>query len=71
MILKETYKSDENPEGIIHITREDLASYVGTVKETAIRVLKDLKEEGLVTTDNHAIKVLNAKGLARVCELYD
>jgi CRP-like cAMP-binding protein len=53
------------------MTREDLASYVGTVKETAIRVLKDLKEEGLIETHNHAIKILNAKGLARVCELYD
>lgn len=71
LILKETYKTDDNPDGIINITREDLASYVGTVKETAIRVLKDLKEEGLVSTDNHSIKILNPKGLARVCELYD
>lgn len=71
LILKETYKTADNPDGVINITREDLASYVGTVKETAIRVLKDLKEEGLVTTDNHAIKVVNAKGLTRVCELYD
>jgi len=56
---------------VVSITREDLASYVGTVKETAIRVLKDLKEEGLIETNNHAINILDAKGLARVCELYD
>jgi CRP/FNR family transcriptional regulator, polysaccharide utilization system transcription regulator len=71
LILKETYKDDSNPDGIINITREDLASYVGTVKETAIRVLKDFKEEGLVTTESHSIKIIDAKGLARVCELYD
>jgi CRP/FNR family transcriptional regulator, polysaccharide utilization system transcription regulator len=71
LILKETYKDDTNPDGIINITREDLASYVGTVKETAIRVLKDFKEEGLVTTESHSIKIIDAKGLARVCELYD
>jgi CRP-like cAMP-binding protein len=71
LILKETYKDDANPEGVINITREDLASYVGTVKETAIRVLKDLKEEQLIVTESHSIKIIDPKGLARVCELYD
>jgi len=71
LILKETYKDEKNPEGVISITREDLASYVGTVKETAIRVLKDFKEEKLVVTESHAIKIIDPNGLTRVCELYD
>ncbi|HPE98516.1 MAG: Crp/Fnr family transcriptional regulator [Chitinophagales bacterium] len=71
LILKETYKDDNNPDGVINITREDLASYVGTVKETAIRVLKDFKEEGLIVTESHSIKIIDPKGLTRVCELYD
>lgn len=71
LLLSESYKDESNPKGVVSITREDLASYVGTVKETAIRVLKDLKEEGLIETNNHAINILDAKGLARVCELYD
>lgn len=71
LLLSESYKDEKNPEGVISITREDLASYVGTVKETAIRVLKDLKEENLIETNNHAIRILDAKGLARVCDLYD
>lgn len=71
LLLRQTYKNDQNPEGVIHITREDLASYVGTVKETAIRVLKDLKEEHLIETKNHDIRIIDAAGLARVCALYD
>ncbi len=71
LLLSESYKDEKNPEGVISITREDLASYVGTVKETAIRVLKDLKEEGLIETNNHAIRILDPRGLAKVCDLYD
>lgn len=71
LMLSESYKDENNTDGIINMTREDLASYVGTVKETAIRVLKDLKEEGLIETHNHAIKIINPKGLTKVCELYD
>ena len=71
LLLSESYKDEKNPEGVVSITREDLASYVGTVKETAIRVLKDLKDEGLIVTNNHTITILDPKGLTRVCELYD
>lgn len=71
LLLSESYKDENNPEGIVSITREDLASYVGTVKETAIRVLKDFKENGLIETNNHAIKILDAGRLTKVCELYD
>lgn len=71
LLLSQTYKDEKNPEGVIHITREDLASYVGTVKETAIRVLKDLKEENLIETKNHDIHIIDVKGLTKVCELYD
>ena len=71
LLLSESYKDEKNLEGVVSITREDLASYVGTVKETAIRVLKDLKDEGLISTNNHAITILDSKGLTRVCELYD
>ncbi|MEZ5015113.1 MAG: Crp/Fnr family transcriptional regulator [Chitinophagales bacterium] len=71
LMLSEAYKDEHNTEGIINITREDLASYVGTVKETAIRVLKDLKEDGLIETNNHAIRILDKQRLAKVCELYD
>ncbi len=71
LLLNQTYTNDENPKGVIAITREDLASLVGTVKETAIRVLKDFKEDNLISTDKTKIVVEDAQGLARISKLYD
>jgi len=71
LLLKETYTSKENPEGIINITREDLASLIGTVKETAIRVLKEFKEDGFLVTNKSKIIIQDPKGLARISHLYD
>jgi CRP-like cAMP-binding protein len=48
------------------ITREHLASMVGTSKECVIRVLSDFKDEGLVDTHLSEITVLNTDKLARV-----
>jgi CRP-like cAMP-binding protein len=71
LLLQTTYKDSENPNGDINITREDLASLVGTVKETAIRVLKDFKNDHLIETDKTKILVKNPRGLSRVSMLYD
>lgn len=71
LFLNEFYIDDTNVEGVISITREDLASFVGTVKETAIRILKEFKDENYIVTDKSDIKVLDRKGLVHVSELYD
>ncbi len=71
LLLRETYTSPDNPEGIINITREDLASLVGTVKETAIRVLKEFKEDGFLVTNKSKIIIKDPEGLARIGHLYD
>ncbi len=71
LFLNKFYKDENNPEGVINITREDLASFVGTVKETAIRMLKEFKDEGLIETEKSDIKLLNVTGLLHVSELYD
>lgn len=71
LFLHAFYKDTANPEGFITITRDDLASFVGTVKETAIRTLTDLKNEHLIETSRAGIKVKNAAGLLKVSELYD
>ncbi|TAD99122.1 MAG: Crp/Fnr family transcriptional regulator [Bacteroidetes bacterium] len=60
-----------NPQGIINLTREDLASFVGTVKETVIRTLSEFKGEHLIEIDKRCIKVLNINGLESVSGLYD
>ncbi len=48
------------------VSRDHLASLVGTSKECVIRVLSEFKEEGLVTTHLSEITVLDPVRLARV-----
>ncbi len=67
LLLSNTYKEEE----FINLTREDLASFVGTVKETAIRVVSEFKEEKLISVDKRRIKIINAKGLLQISNLYD
>ncbi len=55
----------------ITLTREDLAGFVGTVKETAIRVVSEFKHEKLIEIDKRSIKVINPEGLMRISNLYD
>lgn len=71
LFLHNFYIDEQNPKGIINIGREDLASFVGTVKETAIRMLKEFKDEGLIETDKSNIIIKDTEGLLHISELYD
>ncbi len=71
LFLHRFYREEKNPDGVISITREDLASFVGTVKETAIRILKEFKDERLVETEKSNIIIKDADGLIRISHLYD
>jgi CRP-like cAMP-binding protein len=55
----------------IDLSREDLASFVGTVKETTIRTLSEFREESLIEIDNRRIRVKNLEGLVKISHLYD
>lgn len=61
LILDDIYGEDH-----INLSREDLANFVGTATETLIRLLKDFKDEGFVTTHVRKIEVLNKEGLIRL-----
>ncbi len=70
--LDKIYKQqDKNKESLISLSRQDLASLLGTAKETVIRLLSEFKSEQLITTDGQIISVLNPKGLKKICHLYD
>jgi len=53
------------------ISREDLASLVGTVKETATRLLSEFKERGYITTRGSVVTLLRLDELSRIASLYD
>lgn len=50
----------------ISILREDLASLVGTAKESVIRTLTDFKQEGLIIVDHGKINILNRNKLEQM-----
>ncbi len=71
LMIKNTYDKDEQEHFTISMTRDDLASLVGTAKETVIRLLSEMKSEGIVATDGRKIIIMNAPELVRISNMYD
>ncbi len=53
---------NENLSGL-HVSREDLAAWAGTAKETTIRMLSDFKSEGIIAIEGRHITILDAEAL--------
>lgn len=68
--LHKTYH-ENNDESMIKISRQDLASLLGTAKETVIRILSEFKAEKLIALDGRCISVINPLGLMKINHLYD
>jgi CRP-like cAMP-binding protein/CheY-like chemotaxis protein len=56
--LENKYKGDSTEDFVIAITRNELASMVGTSTETVIRTLSDFKEEKLIEIKGSKITIL-------------
>jgi CRP-like cAMP-binding protein len=71
MIMRDTF--GETDEGFIDVslTREEIASMVGTVTETAIRILSDFKESGLVVLKGRKIHIAKPNELLRIAQVFD
>jgi len=65
--LKEAYEDHEHK---IELSREDLANFIGTAKETVIRLLSEFKSEHLINIQGKYIEVINPNGLNRLNNLY-
>jgi len=64
--IQERYaKADDQCIGVL-ISREDLASVVGTATESLIRCLSDLKAENLITVDGREICIVDESGLQKL-----
>lgn len=66
LILESKFRSETTSETEIIINRDDLASMVGTAKESVVRMLKDFKEEKLITTKRSSIYIKDYNGLVKV-----
>ncbi len=72
LMLKEYYGQDEGASlDTFTITREELARIVGTATETAIRVMTELRKEGIIQIDGKNIVITNREALIRIANIYD
>lgn len=69
--LRDIYQSETNPTGIIYLKRLDLARFIGTARETVIRNLKILKDEGIISATDTGITILDSQKLGFITRLYD
>jgi CRP-like cAMP-binding protein len=69
LLLHRTFCDDASPS--IPISRDDLASLIGTATETASRLVSEFKEEGLIATKGSKITILNAATLTQISTQYD
>ena len=61
-------KLGTDPEGFIKITltREEIANLVGTATESAIRLISEFKQDGLIEADGRNLKILNHEKLIKL-----
>ncbi|RXK52651.1 response regulator [Aquirufa rosea] len=64
--LAKTYGNIGNGPVVIRLSREDLASRVGTATETVIRTLSDFKKEGLLEIRGSEMTLLDVSKLANL-----
>jgi CRP/FNR family transcriptional regulator len=54
---------------IARVTQQELADATGTVREVAARVLRQMRDQGLVETTRQGIRVLDPGGLQRAADV--
>ncbi len=64
--VHERYAADKASDLGLRISREDLASIVGTATESLIRCLTDLKEDGLIASEGRDIRIVDKARLEKV-----
>lgn len=70
IVIREKYKVNFQP-GMpveINMSRDDLASLVGTARENVVRVLSEFKEAGILETKGRKIIVLEVKKLIKIAD---
>lgn len=64
--VHERYSADNNDALGVRISRDDLATIVGTATESLIRCLTDLKDERLIETQGRDIRILDKARLEKL-----
>jgi CRP-like cAMP-binding protein len=71
LILSEKFRKKNKSDLVeIVLSREDLANMVGTATETLVRLLQELKKEGIIGINGKKITVLKGKALVEMSKFY-
>lgn len=65
LVLNERYDAVNNRTQI-NLPREDLANVIGTVRESLGRILKEFKEEKLISVNNKSIEIIDFKNMLKL-----
>jgi len=72
LFMKETYGYLPDGKTIdLRITREEIANLVGTATETAIRLLSDLRNEGVISLEGKKIQIADVNRLIKIANIED
>jgi CRP-like cAMP-binding protein len=69
LILQEKFKTKEKSNEV-SLSRNEMASYIGTVKEMVVRVLQDFRQQKIVETQGSKIRILNPGALKALVQFY-
>jgi len=72
LILRDKYKKENQEDKPVELdlSRDDLAKFVGTARETLVRLLHDFKEDGLIETIGRKIILKKPLELSKIANLY-
>jgi CRP/FNR family transcriptional regulator len=71
LFLKETYGLEQDQATInVLLSREEIADLVGTATETAIRLLSEFRQEGIIEFIGKKISILNLSKLNNTAHYY-
>jgi CRP/FNR family transcriptional regulator len=71
VMVHHTYGERDDGSLNVRLTREDLASIVGSATESVIRTLSVLRDEGLIELDGRNIRLLDFKAVVRTANVRD
>jgi CheY-like chemotaxis protein len=64
--VQQKFNKEQKETGLIEISREDFAQYIGTATESVIRTLSDFKSEKLIEIKEGKIRILNGEKLSHL-----
>ncbi len=71
ILLRDKYKEEESTLPVeLDLSRDDLAKFVGTARETLVRLLHDFKEERLIETRGRKIILHKPLEISKIANLY-